>query len=74
MHSETEEKVSKTLSIAGFDPRLLFGQNHSHLRLIEKSFDPTPTTSDNGSIYTWDLGNIYVGEKVTISFDIQSNE
>ncbi len=40
MHSETEEKVSKTLSIAGFDPRLLFGQNHSHLRLIEKSFDP----------------------------------
>lgn len=39
MHSETEDKVSKTLSIAGFDPRLLFGQNHSHLRLIEKSFD-----------------------------------
>ncbi len=40
MHSETEEKVSKTLSIAGIDPRLLLGQNHSHLRLIEKSFNP----------------------------------
>jgi len=40
MHSKAEEKVSKTLSIAGFDPRLLFGQNHSHLRKIEKSFSP----------------------------------
>ncbi len=41
MQSDTEEKISKTLSIAGFDPRLLFGQNHSHLRQIEKSFNPT---------------------------------
>jgi len=40
MHSETEEKVSKTISIAGSDPRLLFGQNHSYLRIIEKSFSP----------------------------------
>jgi phosphate starvation-inducible PhoH-like protein len=40
MHSETEEKVSKTISIAGSDPRLLFGQNHAYLRLIEKSFSP----------------------------------
>ncbi len=41
MQPETEEKISKTLSISGFDPRLLFGQNHSHLRQIEKSFNPT---------------------------------
>jgi phosphate starvation-inducible PhoH-like protein len=40
MQSKTEEKVSKTLSTAGIDQRLLFGQNDSLLRQIEKSFDP----------------------------------
>jgi phosphate starvation-inducible PhoH-like protein len=40
MKSKTEDKISKTLSIAGIDQRLLFGQNDSFLRQIEKSFNP----------------------------------
>jgi phosphate starvation-inducible PhoH-like protein len=32
------EKISKTISINGLDPRLLFGQNDVYLRIIERSF------------------------------------
>jgi len=39
MGTETEEKVSKTISIEGLDQRLLFGQNHLYLRKIENSFN-----------------------------------
>lgn len=38
MGTETNNKFSKSISIAGFDPRLLFGQNDSYLRKIEDSF------------------------------------
>ncbi len=38
MGTETNHKVSKTISIEGFDPRLLFGQNDCYLRRIEDSF------------------------------------
>lgn len=38
MGTETDHKISKTISIEGFDPRLLFGQNDCYLRKIEESF------------------------------------
>ena len=38
MGTETNHKISKTISIEGFDPRLLFGQNDCYLRRIEDSF------------------------------------
>ncbi|UCD95150.1 MAG: PhoH family protein [Candidatus Zixiibacteriota bacterium] len=38
MASETPSKTSKTISIEDIDPRLLFGQNHVYLRVIERSF------------------------------------
>jgi len=38
MGTETNQNISKTISIAGFDPRLLFGQNDCYLRKIEDSF------------------------------------
>ncbi|MCX6827043.1 MAG: PhoH family protein [candidate division Zixibacteria bacterium] len=34
----SEEKLSQTVHIEGFDPRLLFGQNDIYLRIIEKAF------------------------------------
>lgn len=39
MSTETNHKISKTISIVGFDPRLLFGQNDCYLRKIEDSFE-----------------------------------
>jgi len=39
MNSETNNKISKTISISGLDPRLLFGQNDVFLRRIEESFN-----------------------------------
>jgi len=39
MSSEIPERVSKTISIDGLDPRLIFGQNDVFLRIIERSFD-----------------------------------
>jgi phosphate starvation-inducible PhoH-like protein len=41
MRSKSQEKVSKTFLIEGFDPRLLFGQNDVYLRAIEKAFHPS---------------------------------
>ncbi len=38
MDTETNNQISKTISIEGFDPRLLFGQNDNYLRKIESSF------------------------------------
>jgi len=38
MGTETNQNISKTISIAGFDPRLLFGRNDCYLRKIEDSF------------------------------------
>jgi len=39
MSTETDHTISKTISIEGFDPRLLFGQNDCYLRKIEESFE-----------------------------------
>lgn len=39
MGTETNHKISKTISIGGFDPRLLFGQNDCYMRRIEEAFD-----------------------------------
>ena len=39
MQSKDQEKISRTISIEGFDPRLLFGQNDVFLRIIERSFN-----------------------------------
>jgi phosphate starvation-inducible PhoH-like protein len=39
MDTETDQNISKTISIEGFDPRLLFGQNDCYLRKIEESFN-----------------------------------
>ena len=39
MGTETNDKISRTISIEGFDPRLLFGQNDCFLRKIEDSFE-----------------------------------
>jgi phosphate starvation-inducible PhoH-like protein len=39
MASQTPDKATKTISIEGIDPRLLFGQNHVYLRVIERSFE-----------------------------------
>ncbi len=41
MSTNTEEKMTKTISIDGLDPRLLFGQNDIFLRMIEKAFEPS---------------------------------
>ncbi len=41
MSNDTDENISKTLSIEGLDPRLLFGQNDIFLRMIEKAFAPS---------------------------------
>ncbi len=38
MGTETNNNISKTISIEGFDPRLLFGQNDCNLRRIEEAF------------------------------------
>jgi len=39
MSSEIPVKITRTYSIEGIDPRLLFGQNDIYLRLIEDAFD-----------------------------------
>lgn len=41
MDNETTEKVSKSYSIEGLDPRLLFGQKNAYLRTIENAFSPS---------------------------------
>jgi phosphate starvation-inducible PhoH-like protein len=38
MAQDLSEKITKTINIEGFDPRLLFGQNDIFLRVIERSF------------------------------------
>ncbi len=39
MDDDIIEKISRSLSIEGHDPRLLFGQNNSFLQIIEHAFD-----------------------------------
>jgi len=38
MNQESSDKISRTFSIMGLDPRLLFGQNNIFLGLIENAF------------------------------------
>ncbi len=54
MDSESSNKISKTYSIEGIDPRLLFGQNNSFLQRIENAFEPKIVARGDSLLITGD--------------------